>query len=333
MPGLPSSWGIADALLNCASVSSYACYLPALNSTSPYIPIGRPPTFLQVFSEILFSRMSETPGTLFVVSTPIGNLDDITFRAVATLRAASVIACEDTRHTRKLLTHFGIETPTLSLHEHNEAARTDELLQRLAAGESIALVSDAGTPLISDPGFRLVREAAARDFRVTPIPGASALLAALAASGLPTDEFRFCGFLPRKSGERRRLLESLSPESATLVFYEAPHRILESLADLADIRRDPEVCCARELTKLHEEFLRGPASEVRSALAARDLVRGEFTLLVGPAPALESAPLDLVSAVLALESQGLARMDAIKQIARERGLPKREVYAAMERSR
>lgn len=276
--------------------------------------------------------MAENPGVLSIVATPIGNLDDITYRAVATLRAAAVIACEDTRHTRKLLNHFGISSPTVSLHEHNEAARTAELLARLEAGDAVALVSDAGTPLISDPGYRLVREAAARGIRVTPVPGASALLAALAGAGLPTDAFRFCGFLPRKSGERRRLLESLNSETATLVFYEAPHRILESLADIAEIRRDPEVAVARELTKLHEEFLRGRASEVRATLAARDQIRGEFTLVAGPAP-VEADDSDVASAVLALEAQGMPRMEAIKQVARERGLPKREVYAAVEARR
>jgi 16S rRNA (cytidine1402-2'-O)-methyltransferase len=277
--------------------------------------------------------MPENRGTLFIVATPIGNLGDITYRAVETLRGAAVIACEDTRHTRKLLTHFAIATPTVSLHEHNEAARTAELITRIEGGESVALVSDAGTPLVSDPGFRLVRDAAARGIRVTPVPGASALLAALAGAGLPTDAFRFCGFLPRKQGERRKLLESLAAESATLIFYEAPHRVLESLADIAEVRRDPEVAAARELTKMHEEFIRGKASEVRAVLAARDMVRGEFTLVVGPAPAVAEAPADAADAVLALEARGVSRMDAIKQVARERGLPKREVYAQVERRR
>lgn len=277
--------------------------------------------------------MPENRATLFIVATPIGNLGDITYRAVDTLRGAAVIACEDTRHTRKLLTHFAISTPTVSLHEHNEAARTAELLARLEAGESVALVSDAGTPLVSDPGFRLVREAAARGIRVTPVPGASALLAALAGAGLPTDAFRFCGFLPRKQGERRKLLEALAGESATLIFYEAPHRVLESLADIAEVRGDPEVAAARELTKLHEEFIRGKASEVRAALSARGAARGEFTLVVGAAPTSAEAPADIAGAVSALEAQGVSRMEAIKQVARERGLPKREVYAQVERRR
>lgn len=276
--------------------------------------------------------MPDPRGILSIVATPIGNLDDMTYRAVQTLREAAIIACEDTRHTRKLLTHFDIRTPTVSLHEHNEAARTRELLARLNAGDSVALVSDAGTPLISDPGYRLVREAAAQNIRVMPVPGASALLAALAGAGLPTDAFRFCGFLPRKQGERRRLLESLAGETATLVFYEAPHRVLESLADIAEARRDPEVAAARELTKMHEEFIRGKASEVRAVLAARDTVRGEFTLVVGPAPAAAGQPATAAAAVRALEAEGLSRMDAIKQVARDRGRPKREVYAEVERA-
>lgn len=273
-------------------------------------------------------------GTLWVVSTPIGNLDDMTYRAVTVLRAAAAIACEDTRHTRKLLTHFGIDTPMVSLHEHNEAQRTAELLARIEAGDTVALVSDAGTPLISDPGYRLVREAAARGIRVSPVPGASALLAALAAAGMPTDAFRFCGFLPRKEGERRQLLESLRSETATLVFYETPHRVLQSLADIAEVRGDPDVVAARELTKVHEEFIRGTASAVRQALAGRDLVRGEFTLVVGPVgEAAAEEVVDVASAVLALEARGVPRMEAIKQVARERGLGKREVYRAVEERR
>ena len=276
--------------------------------------------------------MSEKTGVLSIVATPIGNLDDMTYRAVEVLKGASVVACEDTRHTRKLLNHFGISVATVSLHEHNEATRTAELVARLEAGESVALVSDAGTPLISDPGFRLVREAAARGIRVTPVPGASAALAALAVSGLPTDAFRFCGFLPRKSGERRRMLESLAEETATLVFYEAPHRVVESLGGIVEVRRDPEVAAARELTKMHEEILRGRASDVLKELAGREQVKGEFTLVVGAAPAAEVEG-DVATAVLALESGGMARMEAIKQVARERGLPKREVYAAVEARR
>lgn len=269
-------------------------------------------------------------GTLYVVSTPIGNLADMTYRAVETLRAVDVIACEDTRQTRKLLDHYGIQGSLVSLHEHNEASRTADLLTRLEGGESVAIVSDAGTPLISDPGFRLVRAASESGVAVTPIPGASACLAALAASGLPTDEYHFCGFLPRKQGERRRALERAAEETATLVFYEAPHRILESLADIVAVLRDPPVVVARELTKLHEELLRGSASEVLGRLRERESVKGEITLVVGRAAQPAASDTPIPDAVRALEAQGIGRMDAIKAVARERGLPKRDVYRAVE---
>jgi 16S rRNA (cytidine1402-2'-O)-methyltransferase len=264
-------------------------------------------------------------GTLYVVATPIGNLEDITLRALRLLKEASLIACEDTRQTRKLLEHYGIRTPAVSYHEHNEAARTQELLARLKAGDSVALVSDAGTPLISDPGYRLVEAAIAAGIRVTPAPGASAALGALAAAGLATDQFRFCGFLPSKRGQRRRALEALARETCTLVFYEAPHRILDTLEDVAELYGARPVVVARELTKLHEEFLRGPAREVRAALEARPAVKGEITLLIGKGePPPEETP--VAEAVAALETAGMDRMKAIKQVARARGLTKRDVY-------
>jgi len=268
-------------------------------------------------------------GVLRLVATPIGNLEDITYRAVRVLRESDLIACEDTRQTRKLLDHYGIQTPTTSYHEHNEASRAAELAARLLAGARIALVSDAGMPLVSDPGYRLVRAAIENGIQVEPIPGPSALIAALAASGLATDAFRFCGFLPPKAGQRLRLLESLVGESSTLIFYEAPHRILESLDAIGTVMGPRPVVAARELTKLHEEFLRGTASDVRAQLAARDAVKGEFTLLVGKAtePAADDTP--LAEAVEALVRSGISKMDAIKQVARERGLSKREVYAAV----
>jgi 16S rRNA (cytidine1402-2'-O)-methyltransferase len=271
------------------------------------------------------------PGVLYIVATPIGNLGDITYRAVEILRSVDHIACEDTRQTRKLLDHLSIAAHPISYHEHNEASRSAELLQRLESGASIALVSDAGTPLISDPGFRLVRGAVQLGVPVVPIPGVSAVITALSASALPTDSFRFCGFLPRKSGERRRLLQSLAGESATLAFYETPHRILESLEDIQEVLSDPPVVAARELTKMHEEFLRGKASEVRQTLAARDAVRGEFTLLIGKADTPAQSQVPAQQAVLQLEETGMSRMDAIKTVARERGLPKREVYKLFER--
>lgn len=267
-----------------------------------------------------------TTGTLYVVSTPIGNLEDITLRALRVFKEADIVACEDTRQTRKLLDHFGIATKAVSYHEHNEASRAGELVDRLRGGECIALVTDAGTPLVSDPGYRLVRAAVDAGLPVVPIPGASAALGALAAAGLATDEFRFCGFLPPKSGQRRKTLEALVSETCTLVFYEAPHRILDALSDVEAVMGSRPVVVARELTKLHEEFLRGTAAEIRSQLAARASVKGEITLLIGKGEAIVTDETPLSESVAALEAQGVPRMDAIKQIARERGLSKRDVY-------
>ena len=266
------------------------------------------------------------PGRLYVVSTPIGNLEDITYRAVRILKEADWIACEDTRTTRRLLDHYGIETHTISYHEHNETERAPELIERIAQGESVALVSDAGTPLLSDPGYRLVHAAAQAGVRIEPLPGASALLAALVVSGLPTDQFHFGGFLPPKQGQRQRLLESLADEVATLIFYEAPHRILESLEDIAAVLGTRDIVAARELTKMYEEILRGTASELAATLATRDSIRGEFVILIGKslAPPVESVPIeDMIQALIAA---GVERMDAMKTVARERGLSKRDVY-------
>ncbi len=265
-------------------------------------------------------------GTLYIVATPIGNLEDITLRALRVLREVDWIACEDTRQTRKLLEHFGIAKPMVSYHDHNESGRAAELIAKLTTGGSGALVSDAGTPLISDPGYRLVAAAIAASVPVVPIPGASAAVSALSAAGLPTDAFRFCGFLPPKSTQRRKLLEQLKPESGTLIFYETPHRILEALEDVTAVMGARPVVVARELTKLHEEFLRGTASEVRAALASRQSVKGEFTLLIGKSDTVEVDDTPLEEAVLAAEEQGLPRMEAIKQVAKQRGLSKREVY-------
>ncbi len=265
-------------------------------------------------------------GILSIVSTPIGNLEDITLRAVRVLREADLIACEDTRHTRKLLDHIGVSKPLVSYHEHNEASRAAELVEKLAAGANIALVSDAGTPLLSDPGYRLVEAAIAAGARVIPIPGPSAALSALAGSGLATDSFRFCGFLPPKRGHRRKTLEALREEHCTLIFYEAPHRILEALEDIEAVLGPRPVVVARELTKLHEEFLRGTAAGIRAQLAARPSVKGEITLLIGAPQAEAPNPAGAEDAVRALEQQGMARMDAIKQVAKARGIPKRELY-------
>jgi 16S rRNA (cytidine1402-2'-O)-methyltransferase len=263
-------------------------------------------------------------GALYLVATPIGNLEDITLRALRVLREADLVACEDTRHTGKLLAHFEIEKATVSYHEHNESQRTAELLSKLEAGARIALVSDAGTPLISDPGYRLVTAAIAAGIPVVPIPGASALLTALSAAGLATDSFRFCGFLPPKSAQRRKTLEQLRGETCTLIFYEAPHRIQDTLVDIAEIFGDRPVVVARELTKLHEEFLRGTATEVAAQLTS---VKGEITLVIGKGSFAAAVPeTPVAEAVRALEQQGVPRMDAIKLVARARGLSKRDVY-------
>jgi 16S rRNA (cytidine1402-2'-O)-methyltransferase len=272
-------------------------------------------------------------GRLYIVSTPIGNLEDITYRAVRILREVNVIACEDTRTTRRLLDHYAIPTRTVSYHEHNEQERARELRERLERGESIALVSDAGTPLLSDPGYRVVREAVEAGVPIEAIPGPSALLTALVASGLPTDQFHFAGFFPAKESQRIRLLESLRDEQATLIFYEAPHRILETLADLEAVLPDREIAVARELTKIHEEVLRGTPASIRQTLSARDSIRGEFVVLVAKAtkPAASETPVE--EAVESLIHAGISRMDALKTVARERGLSKREIYRLVNGNR
>jgi 16S rRNA (cytidine1402-2'-O)-methyltransferase len=268
------------------------------------------------------------PGTLYVVATPVGNLGDITYRAVDVMKRAAVIACEDTRHTRKLLDHYAIRTPTLSCHEHNEAARVAELVARLLDGADVAVVADAGTPLVSDPGYRLVEGALAAGIHVVPVPGPSAVIAALSAAGLPTHDFRFLGFLPAKPASRRKALAAISQDSATVVFFEAPHRILGALDDIAAVLGDRRLVVAREMTKLHEEFLRGTAAEIRAALASRPAVQGEMTIVVSGAanrapPAGEE---EIRAAVAELERGGRSRMEAIKEAARRFGLPKREIY-------
>lgn len=266
------------------------------------------------------------PGCLYIVSTPIGNLEDITYRAVRILKEVDWIACEDTRTTGHLLHHYGITTKTVSYHEHNEAQRAPEIFARLQAGESVALVSDAGTPLLSDPGFRIVRGAAHFGVRIEAIPGPSALLAGLVCSGLPTDQFHFGGFLPPKQGARLRILESFAHEQATLIFYEAPHRIVECLHDIATALGARDVCVGRELTKLHEEVLRGTATEIAAQLESRGSIRGEFVVLVGKGDVPVVTELPVEEAITLLMEAGIPRMDAIKTVAKERGLSKREVY-------
>ena len=273
------------------------------------------------------------PGRLYVVATPIGNLEDITYRAVRILKEVDWIACEDTRTTGHLLQHYGITTRTISYHDHNEPQRAVELFARLQAGETGAIVSDAGTPLLSDPGYRLVRGAVQARVKVEALPGPSALLAALVVSGLPTDQFHFAGFLPSKQGQRTRLIESLTDEAATLIFYEAPHRILEALADVAAVLPHRDIVVARELTKIHEEVLRGTAAEILATLEARDSVRGEFVILVAKATEPEPDDTPAGEAIEMLVSAGIARMDAIKTVARERGLSKRDVYKLVNGTR
>jgi 16S rRNA (cytidine1402-2'-O)-methyltransferase len=265
-------------------------------------------------------------STLFVVATPIGNLEDITYRAVRILREVDWIACEDTRESRKLLDHFEIKTPLVSYHDFNELQRAKELADRLKAGESGAIISDAGMPLVSDPGYRLVRAAIEAGIDVRPVPGASATVTALAASGLPTDSFHFLGFLPAKSGQRANLLDSLKSEKATLIFYEAPHRIMDTLSDIERILGLRPVVVAREMTKIHEEFLRGTAGQILDQLRTRESIRGEITLLIGKSnrPVQPTEPME--KAMANQIGSGLSRMDAMKAIARERGISKREVY-------
>lgn len=265
-------------------------------------------------------------GTLYVVATPIGNLEDITLRALRILREVDQIACEDTRQTRKLLDRHGISKPLVSYHEHNEHARAGELLRELEAGKNIAVVSDAGTPLIADPGYRLVAQARAHGVTVSPIPGPSALVSALSASGLATDSFFFGGFLPAKTTQRRKTLEQMKGYPATLVFYEAPHRILETLEDIGEVLGPRRVTVARELTKIHEEFLSGEVSQLRAALAQRPSIKGEITLMIGKSDSPAGDLMPMEAAFDRLLEAGMPRMEAMKTVARERGLSKREVY-------
>jgi 16S rRNA (cytidine1402-2'-O)-methyltransferase len=275
------------------------------------------------------------PG-LYLVATPIGNLEDITLRALRVLRSVDRIACEDTRQTQKLLNHFEIHTPTVSYHMHNEGPRTEELIAELKRGFRIAVVSDAGTPGIADPGGQIAAAAIAAEISVFPVPGANAAVAGLIASGLPTDRFIFHGFLPAKAGQRKTALEELGRDDVTHVFYEAPHRILDTLTDVeAVFGAAQHVVIARELTKLHEEFLRGPVSELQSQLAARASVRGEIVLMLAPTPtenSSEQRQASLAIEVAALtKSEGISEMDALKRIARDRGIGKSEAYRELQR--
>jgi 16S rRNA (cytidine1402-2'-O)-methyltransferase len=287
------------------------------------------------------SKPSPASGpALYLVGTPIGNLEDITLRAVRVLKEVDVIACEDTRQTQKLLNHYSITTRTISYHEHNEMTRSAELVKEMQEGASVALVTDAGMPGISDPGFRLISLAIRHHVPVVPIPGASAFLAALVASGLPTDSFRFSGFLPAKRGERRAALESIKTSPRTQVFYETPHRIVEALADVVEVLgHGRHVVIAREVTKLHEEFLRGRAGGVLETLKARDGVKGEITLLIGKVEEADSrvAASPRVSVRHRLEQimaeEKADEKTALKKLAKERGISKSEAYRELQRSK
>jgi 16S rRNA (cytidine1402-2'-O)-methyltransferase len=277
---------------------------------------------------------------LYLVGTPIGNLEDITLRALRVLKEVDVIACEDTRQTQKLLNHYAIATRTTSYHEHNEVTKSAEVVKAIEEGASVALVTDAGMPGISDPGYRLITLAIRHHLPVVPVPGASAFLAALVASGLPTDSFRFGGFLPAKRGARRTLLESIRSSPRTQVFYEAPHRIVESLQDVAEVLGGTrQIVVAREITKIHEEFVRGRASEVFESLQSRPVVKGEITVLIGNSDEdhMERTAIGHQSVRQRMEQlMAEDRIDekaALKRVAKERGVSKSEAYRQWQRNR
>jgi len=266
-------------------------------------------------------------GSLYVVATPIGNLEDMTFRAVRVLQEVALIAAEDTRHSRKLLDHYGIKTGLISYHEHNETSRADQLLERLQQGDSLALISDAGTPCIADPGYRLVSRCRAAGVEVIAVPGPSALVAALSIGGLPTDAFRFIGFLPAKIHGRRQVLEQLLDEKQTVACYEAPHRLQATLQDLVDIcGSERSLSVARELTKRHEEVFAGTTAAALEYFSSADRIRGELVLLLGPAP--QRQPEGTVKeALLQLQAETeLSWKQIVKQVAKDFGLPGSEVY-------
>ena len=274
------------------------------------------------------------PG-LYLVATPIGNLEDITLRALRILRSVDRIACEDTRQTQKLLNHFGITTPTVSYHMHNEGSRSEELTEALKQGARIAVVSDAGTPGIADPGGQIAAAAIAVGIPVFPIPGANAAISGLIASGLPTENFTFHGFLPSKAGQRKTFLEQIPPTTETThIFYETPHRILEALTDIEAVFGPTQpVVIARELTKLHEEFLRGPASQLRTELAGRPAIRGEIVLMLAPTKHEAAAKRTTIAEEVAalLHSENLTEKDALKRVARDRGIGKSDAYRELQR--
>ncbi|MCG8565771.1 MAG: 16S rRNA (cytidine(1402)-2'-O)-methyltransferase [Desulfobacterales bacterium] len=268
-------------------------------------------------------------GTLYITATPLGNLEDMTYRAVRILEEVDLIAAEDTRHSKRLLNHYGIATPCISCHEHNESKRTPQLIQRLTQGESIALITDAGTPCISDPGFHLVREASAQGITVVPVPGCSAAVAGLSVSGLPTDRFAFFGFPPRKAAQQRKALEELKSDRATQIFYESPRRILALLTTLAEVFGDRQACLAREITKRHEEYIRGPLSQIIAALEERDTVKGECALFVegaGEAKAPSSEELETLVQERLNADPDAPTSSLSKELAAEFKVPKKKIY-------
>lgn len=270
-----------------------------------------------------------TKGCLFVVATPIGNLDDISLRAVNTLKNADLVLAEDTRLSRRLLEHYGVTTPMLSCHEHNEAERIPELLEKLGQGQKLALISDAGTPAVSDPGFRLVKAVAEAGFQVVPIPGASAAIAAISASGLPSNNFAFIGFTPKKSKARCDFLQKYASFPGTLIFYESPHRVLDLLAELQNVFGDKPAVLARELTKIYEEFVRGSLTELQQNLAARNGLKGECVVLLNnTAQEPETADMDAlaveIEAALQVGDTGASML--AKTLAKKYGLPKTDIY-------
>jgi len=268
-----------------------------------------------------------TAATLYIIATPIGNLEDITYRAVRILGEVDLIAAEDTRHSLKLLTHFGISKPLTSYFDHNQQFKGERILNALRRGKSVALISDAGTPCISDPGFQLVRDAVAENIPVVPLPGACAAIAALAASGLPTDNFTFAGFPPSRQGKRRTFLSGMCDLPGTLVLYEAPHRLIQTLSDIREVLGERQVIVARELTKIYEEFIRGSASEVITTVS-EGIVRGEVVILIAPGKIThqESEPLEKVLLRL-MADETVSVKDAAKQAASIAGVSRSEAYS------
>ena len=300
-------------MLSARAIHHSSCATINRMTTSPFISH---PSFLST-------------GTLYLVATPIGNLEDITHRALRILSEVDIIACEDTRHTAKLLNHFRISTRTISYHEHNEATRNHEIVSLIASGKSIALVSDAGTPAISDPGFRLVRACIENNLTVVPVPGATAFACALVVSGLPTDAFLFGGFLPSRAAARRARFAELREMKATIIFYEAPHRIHDSLRDAREILGERHAVVARELTKLHEEIARGTLSELSTRFSHEATTRGEIVLLIDRTTLdgeTNANRISIAARIAALEAEGINPRAALKQAAREYGLARDEAY-------